>query len=395
MPAIDFNPYAYEIHEDPFPTYRELRRHAPVYRNETLKFWALSRYDDILAAFKDPLTFSNAQGVSLERSSMGDASALASFLAMDPPRHDQMRALVSRGFTPRRVADLEPRVRQLTAQYIDGFIAAGHCDIVQDFSARLPMDVVSELLGVPAADRDRLRHSADLVLHREAGSAAIPPAAMRASGELVAYFRELVAQRRQQPGDDLASALLDAEIEGARLEDRDVIAFLFLMIIAGNETTTKLIGNALYWLWRNPRQRERIGRDPTLIPNWIEETLRYDSSTQMLARAVTRDIELHGQRLRQGDRLLLLVGSANRDERVFPDADRFDVGRDASQHIAFGKGTHFCLGASLARLEARVALEAIHSRMSDYEITANELVRVHSANVRGFASMPITFTAPR
>lgn len=391
MAAIDFNPYAYDIHEDPYPTYRELRAHAPAYRNDALGFWALSRYDDVLVAFKDPLTFSNAQGVSLERSSMGDPSAVASFLAMDPPRHDQLRTLVSRGFTPRRVAELEPEIGALSAHYIAGFEATGSCDIIEDFAARLPMDVVSKLLGVPPADRDTLRRWADAVVHREEGRADIPVSAMQASGQLLGYFRELVTQRRQRRGDDLLSALLDAEIDGVRLEDREVIAFLFLMIIAGNETTTKLIGNALYWLWRNPRERERVRRDPRLIPNWIEETLRYDGSTQMLARAVTRDVELHGQRLRAADRLLLLIGSANRDERVFENADAFDVLRDTSQHLAFGKGTHFCMGAALARLEARVALTAIQVRLPDYEIDARKLVRVHSPNVRGFASMPITF----
>ena len=392
MPPVAFNPYSYEIHEDPFPTYQQLRTHAPVYRNESLGFWALSRYDDVLAAFKDPLTFSNAQGVSLERSSMGDASAVASFLAMDPPRHDQMRALVSRAFTPRRVADLEPQIRALATHHIDAFIARGRCDIVQEFAAKLPMDVISELLGVPPADRDELRHWADAVVHREEGSADIPATALQASGQLLAYFRELVAQRRQDPRSDLPSALLDAEIDGSRLEDRDVVAFLFLMIIAGNETTAKLIGNALFWLWKHPDERERVRREPALIPNWIEETLRYDSSTQMLARTVTHDVTLHAQQLHQGDRLLLLVGSANRDERMFANADVFDIGRDTSQHLAFGKGTHFCLGASLARLETRVALEAIHARLLDYEIHAAKLVRVHSPNVRGFASMPITFT---
>ncbi len=392
IPRIDFNPYSYDIHEDPFPVYRQLRTHAPVYRNDALGFWALSRYDDVLAAFKDTQTFSNAQGVSLERSSMSDPSAVASFLAMDPPRHDQMRALVSRGFTPRRVVDLESRIRALTAGHIESFVSAGHCDVIQDLAAKLPMDVVGELLGVPPADRDELRHWADAVVHREEGSAEIPPAALQASGQLLAYFRELIAQRKQHRGSDLASALLDAEIDGARLEDRDVIAFLFLMIIAGNETTTKLIGNALYWLWQNPSERERVRRAPALIPNWIEETLRYDSSTQMLARTATHDCELRGERLRAGDRVLLLIGSANRDERAFANPDVYDIARDSSQHLAFGKGTHFCMGASLARLETRVALEAIQARVPDFEIDATKLVRVHSPNVRGFASMPITFT---
>ena len=394
MTAIDFNPYSYQIHEDPYPTYRALREHAPAYRNDKLGFWALSRYDDVLAAFKDTATFSNAQGVALERMG-GDASAAASFLAMDPPRHDQMRALVSRGFTPRRVADLEPRVRALTTQYIDGFVATGHCDILQDLAAKLPMDVVSEMLGVPQADRDRLRHWADAVLHREEGRMEIPATAMAATGNLVGYFRDLVAQRKQHPGSDLVSALLDAEIDGERLQESDVIAFLFLMIIAGNETTTKLIGNALYWLWKNPPQRQLLRDDPRLIPNWIEETLRYDNSTQMLARTLTRDITLHGQQLYAQDRAVILVGSANRDERVFANADVYDIRRDSSAHLAFGKGTHFCLGASLARLEARVALEAIHARLPDYEIDAARLVRVHSPNVRGFASVPITFTPGR
>jgi len=393
MAAIDFNPYSYELHEDPYPTYRRLREHAPVYRNDTIGFWALSRYDVVLAAFKDPLTFSNAQGVSLESSSGGKASALASFLAMDPPRHDQMRALVSRGFTPRRVTDLEPRIRELSTEHLDRLIAAGRADIIQDFAGKLPMDVVSELLGVPQADRDTLRHLADAVLHREEGKQEIPASAMQATGQLLTYFRTLVGERKQQRRSDLTSALLEAEIDGDRLDDADVVAFLFLMIIAGNETTTKLIGNALYWLWRNPSQRERIRRDPSLIPSWIEETLRYDSSTQMLARTVTREVEIHGQHIHAGDRLVLLVGSANRDERVFPNAEVFDIARDASQHLAFGKGTHFCLGASLARLESRIALEAIHARLPDYEIDASRLVRVHSPNVRGFASMPITFTA--
>jgi cytochrome P450 len=392
---VEFNPYSYEIHEDPYPVYRVLREQAPIYRNDEIGFWALSRYADVLAAFKEPLTFSNAQGVSLERSSMGDPSAVASFLAMDPPRHDQLRALVSRGFTPRRVADLEPRIRQLTTHYIDQFIHAGRCDFIEEFAGKLPMDVVSELLGVPEADRDTLRHWADMVLHREEGEPAVPPAAIESSMHMIAYFRDLVGARRRQPGTDLASALLDAEIDGARLEDRDVMAFLFLMIIAGNETTTKLLGNALYWLWRNPSERDKVRKDPTLVPNWVEETLRYDSSTQMLARTLTRDVELHGHRLAPGDRLLLLLGSANRDERVFDDAENFDILRDTSQHIAFGKGTHFCLGASLARLEARVALAEIQARLPDFAIDATKLVRVHSPNVRGFASMPMEFEPAR
>ncbi|MBX3026191.1 cytochrome P450 [bacterium] len=392
MPAIEFNPYSWELHEDPYPTYRSLRDHAPVYRNDALGFWAVSRHADVVAAFKDPLTFSNAEGVALERSSQAQASATASFLAMDPPRHDHMRALVSRGFTPRRVADLEERIRALTHGYIDQFAAAGACDLIPDLAGKLPMAVVSELLGIREEDRDRLRTLADTVVHREDGKAEIPPAAMQASQQMMLYFRDLVVERSRTPGSDLVSALLASELDGAHLDVPAVMAFLFLMVIAGNETTTKLIGNAAYWLWRHPEQRERVRRDASLVPAWVEETLRFDGSTQMLARAVTRDVTLHDRQLRAGDRLLLLIGAANRDERVFSEPDRYDIGRDTTQHLAFGKGTHFCLGASLARLETRVALEAIQERLPDFEIDPAGLVRVHSPNVRGFAAMPLRFS---
>jgi cytochrome P450 len=389
--VIRFSPYDYDFHEDPYPIYKQLRDHAPLYRNDEIGFWAVSRYDDVLAAFKDTERFSSAKGVSLERSSSGDASAVASFLAMDPPRHDHMRALVSKGFTPRRVADLEPNIRALATHYIDQFIEAGSCELISQFAGRLPMDVVSELLGIPSADREMLRGWSDSVMHREPGKMEVPPAGMEASMRLLGYFAQLVQERRRQPSADLASALLAAELDGKRLEDREVVSFLFLMVIAGNETTTKLIGNALYWLWRNPSERDKLRADPTLIPAWIEETLRYDNSSQMLARTVSGDVTLHGRTMHDGDKLLILVGSANRDERVWERPAVYDIGRDTTAHLSFGKGTHFCLGASLARLEARVALEELWRRLGAYQIDEPGLVRVHNPNVRGFAVMPIEF----
>jgi len=387
----EFNPYAWEFHEDPYPTYRWLRDEEPAYRNETIGFWALSRYDDVLAALKDTEGFSNADGVSLERSSQADPTLTASFLAMDPPRHDQMRGLVARGFTPKRVADLEPRIRALSAQHVDRFVARGRCDFIQDFAALLPMDVISELLGVVPEDRDRLRHWADTLLHREDGVTDVPPAGIEAAMNLLGYFRDLVGERRRRPGADLASALLEAEVEGQRLTDLEVMSFLFLMIIAGNETTTKLLGNALYWLWRNPEQRALVRADAEMIPRWVEETLRYDGSTQMLARTVRRETVLHGRTLRPGDRVMVLLGAANRDERAFENPDVFDLRRDTANHLAFGKGTHFCMGASLARLEARIALAEVQRRLPDFEIDPAGIERVHSVNVRGFARLPIEF----
>jgi cytochrome P450 len=389
----EYNPYAYEIHEDPYPAYRALREEAPVYRNHELGFWALSRHADVLDVIRDPVRFSNAQGVTIDPLPNPDAaSAVMSFLAMDPPKHTRMRALVSSGFTPRRVAELEPRIRQLATRYIDRVVSEGCCDFIQDVAARLPMDVVSEMVGVVEADRDMLRRWADLVVHREENMAAIPPAAMEASANMLRYFAELVEERRKRPRDDLTGALLAAEIDGDRLAPTEIIAFLFLMIIAGNETTTKLLGNALYWLWRNPEQRARVRSDRRRVAAWVEETLRYDPSTQALARTVTCDVELHGEKLLEGERLLLLIGSANRDERVFDDPDVFDISRNTSPMLSFGQGTHFCLGASLARLEARVALEEVQSRIPDFEVDPTGLARVHSSNVRGFSALPIHFS---
>ncbi|MEE8581222.1 MAG: cytochrome P450, partial [Myxococcota bacterium] len=343
---VEYNPYAYEIHEDPYPVYRALREQAPVYRNHELNFWALSRYDDVQSILRDPLRFSNAHGVTIDPLPDPEAAAsVMSFLAMDPPRHTRMRALVSRVFTPRRVAQLEPSIRALATRYLDRFVTQGSCDFIQDFSARLPMDVISEMLGVPDADRDLLRRWADLVVHREEGRPEIPPAGMQASANMLRYFAELVTDRQKHARDDLTAALLGAEIDGDRLMPKEVIAFLFLMIVAGNETTTKLLGNAIYWLWKNPDQRAKLRETPEPIERWIEETLRYDPSTQALARTVTCDVEIRGEKLREGDRLLMLIGSANRDERAFEDPDRFDIERNTTPMLSFGQGTHFCLGA--------------------------------------------------
>ena len=389
---VEYNPYAYEIHEDPYPVYRRLRDEAPLYRNEELGFWALSRHADVLAAFKDVDRFSNRHGVSLDVDAFHDqADTNMSFLAMDPPRHTRMRALVSRGFTPRRVSALEPRIREIAIQHIEGFVERGVCDFIADFAGKLPMDVISELIGIPEEDRAAIRTWADLVVHREEGVEGLPPSTLESAARMLEYFVEMLRDRRQHRRDDLTGALIEAEIDGDRLTDHEIIGLLFLMSIAGNETTTKLLGNAIYWLGRNPSERDKVRADPGLIPRWVEETLRYDGSTQALARLVARDVEIHGQRLREGDKLVLLVGAANRDERVFEDPDRFDILRDTSALLSFGRGNHFCLGAALARLEGRVALEEVQRRFPDFEIDAGGIERVHSVNVRGFAALPIKF----
>lgn len=390
--AVHYDPYAYSIHEDPYAVYARLRDEAPLYRNDERGFWALSRHADVMEGFRNTQELSSANGVSLDPMATGpNAHRTMSFLAMDPPRHGQMRALVSKGFTPRRVLDLEPRIRQLTREHLDPLLEQREFDFIADLAGKIPMDVISELIGVPPADRAELRRLSDVVVHRDEGVHDVPPEGVEAALALVVYYSELLADRRANPTDDLTSALLESEIDGVRLSDDDIIGFLFLMGVAGNETTTKLLGHCWYWARRNPGQRDMVWADPARITDWVEETLRYDTSSQMLARSATVDINLHGGTIAAGDRVLLLVGSANRDPRVFTDPDTFRIDRpDVANILSFGFGRHFCLGASLARLEARVVLEELVRSVADYDVDGAGTSRVHSINVRGLATLPTT-----
>lgn len=391
---IHFDPFDYDFHEDPYPTYTRLREEAPCYHNPELEFWALSRHVDVVAAFKDAQLFSNRAGVALEQSLDVDPEGALFILGMDPPRQQKFRSLVSKAFTGRRVDLLENRIREIARMHAARAAESGRCDYVQDFAGKLPMDVISEMLGVPEEDRDELRAQADLVMHREDGSHEIPAESAGASLALVTYFVDFVKERRRSSGDGLVDALLEATVDGERLTDDQIISFLFLMTIAGNETTTKLLANAVYWLAKNPDQRRRVEANPSLLPQWIEETLRYDNSSQILGRQATRDVEMHGVTIREGGRVLLLVGAANRDPTVFPDPDRYDVTRDCSEFVSFGKGVHFCLGARLARLEGLIGLQTALEFFPGYEIDEERLVRVHNTNVRGFAELPIEFDTP-
>jgi cytochrome P450 len=388
--AVSFDPYDYAIHDDPYPRYARLRDEAPLYRNDERDFWALSRHEDVAAAFRDPGRFSNANGVSLDPAAWGPhAHRTMSFLALDPPRHTRMRALVASGFTPRRVRDLEQVIRSLACRYLDRALAKGWFDFVADFAGLLPMDVISDLMGVPEPDRPMLQRLADALVHREPGLHDVPPAGIEAALTLAGYYSDLVADRRRSPADDLTSALLTAEIDGDRLADSEVISFLFLMVVAGNETTTKLLTNAVFWGWRNPAELAKVLLDPSRAGDWAAETLRYDASTQITARTVATEFQAHGRTVPTGARLLLLIGAANRDPAVFAEPDRFDLGRDTSALISFGAGRHYCLGANLARLEAQIALGEFASRVSGYEIDEIGAERVHSVNVRGFAMLPV------
>ncbi len=380
---VRFDPYSYEHHEDPYPTYRRMRDMAPAYLDEERGFWALSRYDDVRAAIDNWPTFSSTGGITLDRRTKNVEPML---IEMDPPRHTELRSLVSGAFTPRRVADLEPSIRDLAGELVDGFRVGTRIDIIEDFAAKLPMAVISVMLGVPREDQDQLREWSDAMLHREEGSAELTPAGLDGATRLYSYFNQVIADRRAAPRDDLVGALVT---ETRALSPSEVLGFCFLLLIAGNETTTKLLGNAIFWLERFPDQRAKVLADPTLIPAAVEETLRFDTSTQGLARLLTRDVELHGTTLPAGSKGLLLFGSANRDERHWDEPDRFDIGRNPAGHLAFGHGIHHCLGAALARLEMRVALEVLLPQLGEYRVHASDALRVHSGNVRGFSRLPI------
>jgi cytochrome P450 len=401
---IVFDPYDYAFQMDPYPVYRRCRDEDPLHHNQEHDFWVLTRHADVQHAVRTEGVYSNAMGVSIDKSAWGpDAHKVMSFLGMDPPRQKRLRSLVSKGFTPRRVTELAPQIERLTDHYLTQCLERGSFDWITDFAGRLPMDVISEMMGVPEADRVEVRRLADLVVHREPGVHDVPRAGMEASLSLVVYYAEMVEQRKRRPTDDLTSALLAAELDGDKLTDEEIIAFLFLMVVAGNETTTKLLGHALFHLTRHPDQFERVFADPAhpadpgadLVVPWIEETLRYDTSSQMLARHLLTDVELHGKVAPAGSKLLIVLGSANRDDRVFSDPDRYDIFRDkdeVSQLLSFGGGRHFCLGANLARLEAQIALREVVRRVGRVEVDHDACTRVHSINVRGFASVPVTMS---
>ncbi len=383
---VRFDPYAYCTHEDPFPVYHTLRHRAPVYRDPDRGFFALSRYDDVHAALRDWETFTSSRGITLEETTELSPPML---IEMDPPRHTELRGLVSRAFTPKRVAAMEDPVRLLARRLARDLARRGGGDVIAEFAAVVPMAVISEMLGVPPSDRGRIQELAHTLVHREPGRAELTRAGARAGVELASYFARLVGDRRGGHGDDLVTGMLHAEEGGRRLRDEEVIGFCFLLIIAGYETTTKLIGNACFWLSRHRDQLAAIAAEPDLVPAAVEETLRYDGPTQLMAREATRDAVIRDGRIPAGARVLLLLGSANRDEARFREPDRFDVFREPVPHLAFGFGPHHCLGAALARLEGRVALEELLAALPGLVVDEDGAERVHSGNVRGFARLPV------
>jgi cytochrome P450 family 142 subfamily A polypeptide 1 len=381
---------------DPHPAFRWMREHAPVYWDETADggLWGVSLYDDIMEVARQPELFCSSRSSRPERNSW-----TPSMINLDDPLHKRRRNLVNRGFTPRRVADHEPMLRRLTNELIDGIAERGECDFVRDVARWIPMVVIGDMLGVAPEDRETLlRWSDELLEGGEVGKIA-DLEARRARQLAVAieywdYARKAIADRRHAPRDDLLSILVHAEIDGDRLSEEEILQESLLILIGGDETTRHVMTGGLLELIRHPDQKRELARDPRRIPTAVEEMLRWVSPIQNMNRTVVRDTVLRGQRLREGDRLLLLYPSGNRDAAAFPDPDRFDVGREPNRHVAFGGfGTHHCLGATLARLELRVLFEELLRRLPDVELATSDPLPVRpNSFIVGLESMPIRFT---
>jgi cytochrome P450 len=389
-----WDPYHAEQREAPYDAWRQLRDEAPVYHNERYGFWALSRFDDVLAASLDTETFSSARGITLD--SIGEPIPFPIMIMMDPPLHDAFRKVVSRAYTPRRIAALEDRIRELCAMYLDPFVGEGGFDFVRDFGMRLPVMVISSLLGFPEEDHDQLREWSDQSLHREEGKEGLTQAAQDAQGLTIGYYMSQIDQRRRQPLDDMITALVEADMttpegEVRKLDDLEIVGMLALISNAGNETVARMLGWAALVLDEYPDARREMADDASIIPTGVEELLRYEAPSPIQGRYVTRDVEMHGTILPEGAKLALLTGSAGRDERKYPNPDAYDLHRAADRHVTFGYGAHFCLGAALARMEGNVALAEVLRRFPTWEVDRAAVTYVATNTVRGPSSAPVSF----
>jgi len=378
---------------EPLVHFRWMREHAPVYWDESCRLWGISLHEDVMKVSKTPELFCSRM------SSRPDSPPLPSMINMDDPEHKLRRALVNKGFTKRRVEDHEAKVRGIVAELIDAVCEKGRCDFVREIAAPLPMIVIGDLLGVAPEDRDRLLRWSEEMLGAATATASpeLAARAARAGLEYAQYALKVIADRRAKPpGDDLMSVLVHAEIDGQKLDDEALVHESLLILVGGDETTRHVITEGMEALIRHPTQRGRLVRDPSKIPIAVEEMLRWVSPIKNMNRTATRDTVLRGQKIREGDKLLLLYPSANRDERVFEEPDVFDVKRTPNDHVAFGGyGSHFCLGASLARLELRVMFEELLRRLPDLELESEAPLPLRPNNfIAGVESMPVVF-APR
>lgn len=381
-----FRPWSSATKADPYPVYARLRAEAPVVFHEDLGVWTVARHRDVEAVLRDWKSFSSASGITVG----GFAGLKPMIILMDPPRHDELRRLIARAFTPRRVAVLEERMRSIAAELLAPLAAAGAGDLVAAFARPFPTTVIAELLGVDAGDREAFCRWSDAIMLSGSDAAALEAA----YGNIFDYFETTVARRRRQPGEDLVSALLRAEATGTGLTEDELLGFCALLLIAGHETMTNFLSLAAVTLDRLPDVRPQLIGDQGMLAPAVEELLRFEPPVHGLARTAVADVQLGGRSIGQGDMVLLLLGSANRDPDAFDDPDRFDLGRAATGSAAFGFGVHFCLGAGLARLEARVALGELLRRLPDFAVTADPIRWRTAIPTRGPVELPIATRRP-
>jgi cytochrome P450 len=389
---VDYDPYAYEMHEDPYPTYSQLRNGCPVFHGKR-GFWALSRYADVQAALRNWETFTSSTG-TFPRAEWGAMQEWfppdGKFLDMDPPDHERYQALIREPFLPRNVQALEPRIREIAKSLIDNFETDG-ADFAREFARPLPVTIICEILGIPH-ELSSLMDRLSLEVHFRSDDAnPVSRDSLDAGMKMRRVFEDLITARRAEPHDDLISMLVTTNLDGRQLTDNELLGILIFLFLAGNETTSLLIANLLHRFGEHPEERRRVSEDLSLLPKAIEEALRFDSPVTVLARTATQDVELLGQTIPQGDEVLLLYAAANRDESVFERAADFDLDRPRRRHLAFGDGIHTCLGAPLARLEARVALEEILRRIPTYTL-AGPVERYHTTVLRGILTLPVAFS---
>jgi cytochrome P450 len=390
---LRYDPYDADIDVDPYPIFKRLRDEAPLYRNDEFDFFAVSRFADVEACSVNWRTFRSGRGTVLEMIRFDLDIPRGMFIFEDPPVHDLHRGLLSRMFTPRRVAALEERVREYCALTLDPHVGTDGFDFVRDLGADMPMRMISELLGIPESDQEAVRDHIDQGMQLE--GSGVPDASSMSAG-LADHdrFREYISYRRTHPSDDLMSDLVELTFVDERgverhLDEEEILNYAGLLAAAGNETTTKLIGWTGYLLGQHPAQRRLLVDDRSLVPAAIEEILRFEAPSPVQARFVAADVELHGKVVPEGSVMLLLTAAANRDDRKFEHPDRFDVRRTIDHHVTFGYGLHFCMGAALARLEGRVALEEVLARFPNWDVDEAAVERVHTSTVRGWHRLPV------
>ena len=395
-----FDPLSTEFFEDPCEMYRWLRDEAPVYHDEELGFWAVSRYDDCVEVHRDVATYTSTKGLNLAQLTTAEFGELTTavgsiMIMMDPPMHDRMRKLVNRAFTPRRIAEWEPVVERVIGGYLDDLAGAEAFDATADLAGPFPVEVICTIVGVPEGDRQQIRHWTDRMLELEVGNPFPSQEGIEASILLSAYMHDLVADKRQHPSDDMIGHLIEAQVEREdgeveHLTDTEIAGFLSLLTAAGSETVTKLVGNGVMTFEEWPDERERLKSDPSLAGSAVEECLRWRAPSQYQGRYSLRDRAFHGVTIPAGNPVLIVTGAANRDPRAYDDPDRFDITREGPLGISFGHGIHYCIGAHLARLEGRTAFNELYRRWPNLQVDLDGVQYVHMANVAGPSSVPVT-----